>query len=72
MQQIKFNKRIYNKEAIKLGVEQYRDFVSLDVSEDISSIDVLVKDIKDKEIGFDIIKNEFCNFVLFKTIEMLG
>lgn len=63
MPQINFHKKIYDIKAIKSAIRAYKDLAGFEVKEDGRYIRVLIKNI-DKGIK-NIIKDEFCNYVLY-------
>ncbi len=61
--EIKFNKKIYNLKAVKSTIRAYRGLADFDFKQKGAYIKVELKNInKDVE---KIIKDEFCNYVLF-------
>lgn len=60
---IKFDKKIYKVRAIKLAIKEYRNLADFSLRQKKDCIEVEIKNI-DKDIK-DIIKDEFCNYVLF-------
>ncbi len=63
MFQIGFNKKIYNIGAIKSAIRAYKDLANFEIKEDKECIKVLIAAM-DKDIK-NIIKDEFCNYVLY-------
>jgi len=60
---VKFNKNLYNFKAIKLAIKEYQSLANFNLDQKGNYIRVELKDI-DKEV-IQIIKDEFCNYVLF-------
>ncbi len=59
---IKFNKKIYNIEAVKQAVEEFKNLADFKVKETNGYIEVKMNKI-DKEVK-DILDDEFANYVL--------
>jgi len=64
---INFNKKLYSLKAIKLAIKEYQKLANFSLSQRKNYIQVELKNI-DKEVK-KIIKDEFCNYVLFKSKE---
>jgi hypothetical protein len=62
---INFNKKIYPLRAVKLAIKEYRNLANFSLRQKGNYIIVELKDI-DKDV-VEIIKDEFCNYVLFKS-----
>lgn len=60
---INFDKNLYSFKAIKLAIKKYRNLADFDLEQKNNYIQVKLKNI-DKDLK-DIIKDEFCNYVLF-------
>lgn len=60
---IKFNRRIYKIKAIKSAIKEFKKLADFSLSQKENYIYVSLTNI-DKDIK-NIIKDEFCNFVLF-------
>lgn len=61
--EIKFDKKLYNKNAIEAAIQDYREVADFDLAEGDNLYTVKISKI-DKEVE-KIIKDEFCNYVLF-------
>jgi len=64
---ISFSKKLYKIKAIKLAIKEYQNLANFSLEQKGNYIQVELKDI-DKEVE-QIIKDEFCNYVLFKSKE---
>lgn len=64
---ISFNKKLYKLKAIKLAIKEYRNLANFNLKQKGNYIQVELKDI-DKEVK-QVIKDEFCNYVLFRSKE---
>lgn len=62
---IKFNKKIYKLNTIKSAIKDYQELADFKMSQTKEYIKVELKNI-DREVK-DIIKDEFCNYVLSKS-----
>ena len=62
---INFNKKIYPLKAVKLAIKEYQKLANFILREKKSYLQVELRDI-DKDV-VKIIKDEFCNHVLFKS-----
>jgi len=60
---IKFSKGVYGQKAIKLAIKEYRNLADFNLRQKKDCTEVEIKNI-DKDVK-DIIKDEFCNYVLF-------
>lgn len=60
--QIKFNKSIYSKRAIELAILAYKNLANFLVKEERNYTKVGISNFKKSKP--DLIKNEFCNYVL--------
>lgn len=60
--EIKFNKKLYTKEAIQAAVKAYDGLADFDLEEDANYFIVNLDKI-DKEVELNI-RDEFCNYVL--------
>ena len=65
---INFNKKIYNKEALLMGVNAFSDYFYTDIAED----EVYYKVCLLEKLNEDNVINEMRNYVLAKSIEALG
>ncbi len=59
---LKFDKKIYKLKAIKLAIQAYQELADFNLSQEKKYIQVELKNI-DQDVK-DIIKDEFCNYVL--------
>jgi hypothetical protein len=59
---INFNSKLYNLKAIKNSVDAYKELAVFTVEKNKNNISVKITDI-DNEVK-DILKDEFCNYVL--------
>ena len=64
---INFDKKLYKLKAIKLAINEYQNLANFNLSQKANYFQVELKNI-DKEVK-KIIKDEFCNYVLFKSKE---
>jgi hypothetical protein len=62
MEVIKFNKKIYNLEAVKKAIEEFKDLAEFKVKDLDNYIEVEIDKI-DNEVK-DVLKDEFSNYVL--------
>ncbi len=60
-----FNKQFYHLQAIKKAVEAYQELAVFNIGERDDDIEVDIDEI-DKNFK-DVIKDEFCNYVLAET-----
>jgi len=60
---IRFNKNLYNLKAIKLAIKEYQNLADFSLRQKGSYFQLELKNI-DKDVK-SIIKDEFCNYVLF-------
>ena len=67
MQNIVFNKKLYGVKAIKSAIKEYQSLADFSFEQKGNYIWVKLKNI-DEEIS-GVIKDEFCNYVLFKSKE---
>lgn len=67
MEKIKFNKKLYSEQALKQSVADFSSVASFDVKKDSKYITVIIRNIDSEVAG--IIKQEFQNYVLAKTIK---
>lgn len=65
---IKFNKKLYNKKAIKSSVEAFEGVCKFSIINEKNNHTVLMS--KYPEQYGDKIKNEFCNFVLYEMRDL--
>lgn len=64
---INFDKKLYPLKAIKLAIKEYQKLANFNLVQNKKYIQVELKNI-DKDVK-EIIKDEFCNYVLFKSKE---
>ncbi|MBL7154902.1 MAG: hypothetical protein ISS88_00130 [Candidatus Portnoybacteria bacterium] len=64
---VKFNKNLYNLRAIKLAIKEYQNLANFSLRQKRKYFQVELRNI-DKEVK-QIIRDEFCNYVLFKSKE---
>ena len=64
---ISFNKNLYRLKAIKLAIKEYQNLANFSLRQKKNYIQVELKNI-DKEVE-QVIKDEFCNYVLFRSKE---
>lgn len=64
---IKFSKRFYNSKAIKKSIQAYQGLANFSIEIDKDGIKVKITDI-DKDVR-NILKDEFCNYVLSETVK---
>lgn len=64
---INFHKKLYKLKAIKLAIEEYQDLANFSLKQKGNYIQVELENI-DKDVK-KIIKDEFCNYVFFKSKE---
>ncbi len=64
---ISFSKKLYKIKAIKLAIKEYQDLANFSLEQKGNYIQVELKNIN-KDVK-QIIKDEFCNYVLFKSKE---
>jgi len=64
---INFNKRLYPLKGIKLAMKEYQNLANFNLRQKGNYIQVELKNI-DKDVK-KLIKDEFCNYVLFKSKE---
>lgn len=62
---ILFNKKFYSLGAIKRTIKDYKDLAVFEIKDEKNNIRVKMDNI-DKDVK-DIIKDEFCNYVLSET-----
>ncbi len=62
---ILFNKQFYRLQAIKKAIEAYKELAVFNIKEKDNNIKINIDKI-DKDVK-DIIKDEFCNYVLAET-----
>ncbi len=65
MIEINFNKKIYSKTAIKLAIRAYKNLADFKIKEESEHTSVVISNI-DGGIK-NIIKDEFCNYVLYSV-----
>lgn len=64
---IKFSKRFYSPKAIKNSAQAYQGLAKFDIKKDKDGIKVKITDI-DQDVK-NILKDEFCNYVLSETVK---
>ena len=64
---INFDKKLYKLKAIKLAIKEYQNLANFNLGQKGNYFQVELKNI-DKEV-IQIIKDEFCNYVFFKSKE---
>lgn len=62
---IVFNKQFYHLQAIKKAIEVYKELAVFNIKEKDNNIEVDIDEV-DKDVK-DVIKDEFCNYVLAET-----
>jgi len=67
---IKFSKRFYSSKAIKNSIQTYRGLAKFGIKTDKDGIKVKITNV-DKDLR-DILKDEFCNYVLSETVKEEG
>lgn len=67
--EIKFTKKIYNKKGVDNAISAYGNLAEIKLFEDDTFYFVTMENI-DNEVK-DIIKDEFCNYLLFETVKCL-
>jgi hypothetical protein len=67
MNEIKFNKKIYNESAVKISMADFSELASFSFKKDKKYLIVNIKNIHRDFV--ESIKNEFVNYVLAKTIQ---
>jgi len=60
---IRFNKNLYNLKSIKLAIKEYQNLADFSLRQKNNYIEVVLKKIN-LEVR-SIIKDEFCNYILF-------
>ncbi len=60
---IDFSKKLYSLKAIKKSIEAYNELAKFSIDKNKNKIKVKVTNI-DKELNEELLKNEFCNYVL--------
>lgn len=60
-----FNKQFYHLRAIKKAIKAYKELAVFNIKEKDDNIEVDIDEV-DKDVK-DVIKDEFCNYVLAET-----
>jgi len=67
--EIKVSKNIYNKKGLESAIRDYQEFAKIYFSE-TDTFFIIIIDGVDEELK-DVIVDEFCNYLLFKTVKCL-